>query len=71
LEHKELHEIRSSGAGTPETAYYGPPGCLRGGAGLGARVGRFGYDTGISYNDLKEIFDSFNETIRIIGKKIA
>jgi lysophospholipase L1-like esterase len=35
---------------------------------VAAYVGRFGQDAGLSYKDFKEIYDSFNETIRRIGR---
>jgi len=34
-----------------------------------AYVGRFGQDSGLSYKEFKEIYDSLNETIRRIGRQ--
>jgi hypothetical protein len=36
---------------------------------VAAYIGRYGTDTGISYVQLKELYDAFNNTIREVGRK--
>jgi len=36
---------------------------------VAAYIGRYGQDTGISYEDFKALYDRFNETIRQVGKQ--
>jgi GDSL-like Lipase/Acylhydrolase family len=36
---------------------------------VAAYIGRYGTDTGISYTQLKEVYDAFNDTIREVGRK--
>lgn len=36
---------------------------------VAAYIGRFGSDTGISYQEFKLVYDSFNDTIREVGRK--
>jgi lysophospholipase L1-like esterase len=36
---------------------------------VAAYIGQYGQDTGISYRDFKKLYDSFNETIREVGRK--
>jgi hypothetical protein len=36
---------------------------------VAAYIGRYGSDTGISYAQLKDLYDAFNDTIREVGRK--
>ncbi len=36
---------------------------------VAAYVGRYGSDTGISYEDFKKLYDAFNDTIREVGRR--
>jgi lysophospholipase L1-like esterase len=36
---------------------------------VAAYIGRYGTDTGISYAQLKDLYDAFNDTIREVGRK--
>jgi lysophospholipase L1-like esterase len=36
---------------------------------VAAYIGQYGQDTGITYPDFKRLYDSFNDTIRQVGKK--
>jgi len=36
---------------------------------VAAYIGRYGNDTGISYAQLKDLYDAFNDTIREVGRK--
>ena len=36
---------------------------------VAAYIGQYGQDTGISYRDFKRLYDSFNDTIRQVGRK--
>ncbi|MCK9377464.1 MAG: GDSL-type esterase/lipase family protein [Syntrophobacterales bacterium] len=36
---------------------------------VAAYIGRYGSDTGISYEDFKKLYDAFNDTIREVGRR--